>query len=279
MTTRGWSITRAWLIGTGAVVASGLMAFPVYWLVGTSVAVRKQLYVYPPRLIPEGFSLSSYVEVITQFPVLRWMWNTAVVAGSTAVVSVILAALAAYSLSRFRFPGRWTVHILILTTQMIPATLLVIPIYLMFMHARLLDSHVGLVVAYVTFSLPFCVWMLRGFFDTIPVELDEAAMIDGCSRARALFSVILPLAAPGMAATALFAFIMGWDEYLLARVLLATREKWVASTGISSFSGQYGTFYDQIAAAGFLISLPVIGLFLYLQKHLVAGLTQGAVKG
>lgn len=273
------ALSRAVVYGL-VVAACVIVAFPVYWMVNTAVSPRTGLFVFPPALFPSQFSLTAFSEVVTRFPVLRWIWNTTVVSSATAIASVVLASLAAYSLSRFRFRGRWGSMMLILSTQMIPGTLLVIPIYLMFsQNPILLNSRFGLVIAYTTFSLPFCIWMLKGFFDTIPTELDDAALIDGCTRVQALFTVILPLAAPGIAATGLFAFIMGWDEFLLARVLLSTRDQWVVSVGISSFHGQYGVFFDQIAAASVLISVPVLVLFFLLQRHIVAGLTQGSVKG
>ncbi len=255
-----------------------IVIFPMYRLFITSLSKRSELYEFPPKFLPD-FTTTSYTDVLRDFPILRWMGNTTIVSASTSFISIILASFAAYSLSRFRFKGRWSTLIMLLITQMIPGTLLIVPIYLIFIKMNLLDNLLGLIIAYSTFSLPYCIWMLKGYFDSISIELDEAAMIDGCSRPRLLFTIIFPLALPGIAATALFSFIMGWDEFLLAKVLLSTRGNWVVSVGISSFNGQYGVYQDQIAAAGVLISLPVLILFFYLQRFFVSGLTQGSIKG
>lgn len=253
--------------------------FPVYWMFVTSVNPRDTVYVYPPRLLPTRLSLAPYMNVLSQFPVMGWVLSTLVVSIGTSIGAVTLAALSAYGLSRFKFTGRWGVQILILATQMLPGTLIVIPLYLVYMRLGLLNNRLGLILAYMTFSLPFCVWMLKGFLETIPKELDEAAMIDGCTRVQALFRVILPITLPGLVTTTLFSFILGWDEFLMARILMTARDKWVVSVGMSSFYGEYGVFYDQVAAAALFVSLPVVVLFVLLQRYFLQGLTLGSVKG
>ncbi len=271
---------RPRMLLVGAVILSCLGAiFPIYWAVITSFQYREKLYVYPPLFLPGRFSLGNYLEVFRESGLALWLWNSVLVSGIATVVSVVLAALGAYGLSRFRYRGRQATGYLILVTQMLPPTLLVIPIYLIFRDLRLIDTLSGLVVAYTTFSLPLCVWMLKGFFDTIPRELEDAAQVDGCSRMGAFLRVIVPLSVPGIAATSFYAFIVAWDEYLLSRTLISSEAKWVSSVGLSSFIGAYTTFWDQMMAAALVVALPPLAIFLFLQRYLVSGLTAGALKG
>ena len=264
-----------------ALVAAMCLAviFPVYWAAVTSFQYREKLYVFPPPFLPGKFSLGNYLDVFRESGLALWLYNSFFVSAAATVASVLLAALAAYSLSRFRYRGRGAMGYLILVTQMLPPTLLVIPIYLIFRDLRLIDTLAGLVVAYTTFALPLCVWMLKGFFDTIPRELEEAAQVDGCSRMGAFFRVVVPLSAPGIAATSFYAFIVAWDEYLLSRTLISSEARWVSSVGLSSFIGAYTTFWDQMMAASLVVALPPLVIFFFLQRYLVSGLTAGALKG
>jgi ABC-type glycerol-3-phosphate transport system permease component len=168
---------------------------------------------------------------------------------------------------------------LILVTQMLPGTLLVIPLYLLFKQLGLLDTHVGLILAYATFALPFSIWMLKGYFDTIPVEIEEAAIVDGCSRLQALARIVLPLSLPGLTVTAMFAFILAWNDLVLAVTLTTDPALRLDAVGLASFIGEYGTPWGQIMAASTVSSLPILLLFLFAQRYLLAGLTAGAVKG
>jgi multiple sugar transport system permease protein len=264
----------------GAVIAACVGAvFPIYWAAVTSFQYREKLYVYPPPFLPGRLSLGNYLDVFRESGLALWLWNSLLVSAVATVASVLLAALGAYSLSRFRYWGRGSIGYLILVTQMLPPTLLVIPIFLIFRDLRLIDTLAGLVVAYTTFALPLCVWMLKGFFDTIPRELEEAAQVDGCSRMGAFFRVVVPLSTPGIAATSFYAFIVAWDEYLLSRTLISSESRWVSSVGLSSFIGAYTTFWDQMMAASLVVALPPLVIFFFLQRYLVSGLTAGALKG
>ena len=166
----------------------------------------------------------------------------------------------------------------ILTTQVLPGSLLIIPLYVIMGNLQLLDTKIGLVAAYCTFSIPFCTWMMKGFFDTIPISLEEAARVDGAGRFRIFSTVILPLTVPGLVATGIFSFINGWNEYLFASTFMKSYENWTLPIGIASFSGQYATNWGTLMAGAVLITLPVVLMFLLLQKHLVSGMTAGAVK-
>lgn len=181
-------------------------------------------------------------------------------------------------ISRFRFRGRGFLSYFILTTQVLPGSLLIIPLYVIMGNLQLLDTKIGLVAAYCTFSIPFCTWMMKGFFDTIPISLEEAARVDGAGRFRIFATVILPLTVPGLVATGIFSFINGWNEYLFASTFMKSYENWTLPIGIASFSGQYATNWGTLMAGAVLITLPVVIMFLLLQKHLVSGMTAGAVK-
>lgn len=229
---------------------------------------------------PETITISNFVSVFRDQPFGRWILNSMVVAGATTIVGVFLACTAAYAFSRFRFPGRRTGLMSFLVSQMFPGTLTLIPLYIIIVQwLELGSSWLGLILVYATTAIPFCVWMLKGYFDTIPRELEESALIDGASPARIFFQIILPLAKPAVAVTALFSFMTGWNEFILAATFMDQELMYTAPVGlrffVSGFSEQWGYF----AAGSIIVSIPVVALFMYLQKYLVSGLTAGAVKG
>lgn len=229
---------------------------------------------------PETITISNFVSVFRDQPFGRWILNSMVVAGATTIVGVFLACTAAYAFSRFRFPGRRTGLMSFLVSQMFPGTLTLIPLYIIVVQwLELGSSWMGLILVYATTAIPFCVWMLKGYFDTIPRELEESALIDGASPARIFFQIILPLAKPAVAVTALFSFMTGWNEFILAATFMDQESMYTAPVGlrffVSGFSEQWGYF----AAGSIIVSIPVVALFMYLQKYLVSGLTAGAVKG
>jgi arabinogalactan oligomer/maltooligosaccharide transport system permease protein len=210
----------------------------------------------------------------------RQLLNSLVIALGTTLLGVFLACTAAYAFSRFRFPGRRIGLISFLVVQMFPATLLMIPLYVILSKLGLLNSMLGLVLVNSTTAIPFCVWMLKGYFDTIPRELEEAALIDGASRLRIFYSIILPLARPAIAVTALFCFMTSWNEYILAATFLNQETAYTLPVLIKSYVGEHGsTEWGSFAAGAILVSIPVVALFYALQKNLVSGLTAGGVKG
>jgi arabinogalactan oligomer/maltooligosaccharide transport system permease protein len=229
---------------------------------------------------PEEVSASNFVSVVRDQPFARWMVNSAIVAGATTVVGVFMACTAAYAFSRFRFPGRRAGLMSFLVSQMFPGTLTLIPLYIILVQwLELGSSWIGLILIYATTAIPFCVWMLKGYFDTIPKELEESALMDGASTGRIFFSIVLPLAKPAVAVTALFAFMTGWNEFILAATFMDKELMYTAPVGLRFFVGGFQQQWGFFAAGSIIIAIPVVVLFMYLQKYLVSGLTAGAVKG
>jgi arabinogalactan oligomer/maltooligosaccharide transport system permease protein len=229
-------------------------------------------------IIPQNWTLESYKQLFTQQPFLRWLGNSLIVALGVTMTGVVLASIGGYAFSRFRFVGRNATMLAILTTQMFPATMLLLPLYIVIARLGLVNTYLGLMVFYTSTALPFCVWQMKGFYDTIPASLEEAARIDGCSRAAAFWRVILPLAVPGLVITALFSFMAAWSEYIVAAQVMQDESMFTLPLGLKSFQASMSTQWGLYAAASILVSLPVIVVFLLLSRFLVSGLTLGSVK-
>ena len=251
-------------------------------MISTSLKPAEEVYTNTPAFIPENPTVQGYAEMLTTesstFDFKQWAANSVMIALLTTVFSMIIATLGGYGISRFRFRGRGALSYIVLTTQVLPGSLLMIPLYIIMGNLKLLDTRMGLVIAYATFSVPFCTWMMKGFFDSIPFSLEEAAKVDGAGRFRCFATVVMPLTVPGLVATGLFAFINGWNEYLFASTFMKSYENWTLPMGIASFQGQYTTNWGTLMAGSVLVTIPVVILFLALQKHLVGGMTAGAVK-
>src|SRR6478735_7743501 len=229
-------------------------------------------------IIPADWTLSSYVQLFTEQPFLKWLGNSLIVSAGVTVTGVALASLGGYAFSRFRFVGRNATMLAILTTQMFPATMLLLPLYILIAKLHLIDTYLGLMVFYTSTALPFCVWQMKGFYDTIPASLEEAARIDGCTRGTAFGRVILPLAVPGLVITALFSFMAAWSEYIVAAQVMQDEDMFTLPLGLKSFQASMSTQWGLYAAASILVSIPVVIVFLMLSRFLVSGLTLGSVK-
>lgn len=229
--------------------------------------------------VPEHFSLGNFIGVWTEQAFGTWLWNSAVVSLMTTVLGVFLACTAAYAFSRFRFPGRNTGMLMFLVSQMFPGTLMLIPLFIIIVKwLGLGNTYIGLVIVYATTAIPFCVWMLKGYFDTIPVDIEESARIDGASPRVIFFRIILPLATPAIAITALFSFMTAWNEFILASIFMEAESNYTAPVGLRFFVGGFSSQWGYFAAGSVIVSMPVVLLFLYLQKYLISGLTAGSVK-
>ena len=253
--------------------------YPVSQVVTISLRPGDRLYSTSLQPIPDGATFEAYRIILFEKEFLLWMRNSLLVAITVTLLGVSLASLAGYAFSRFRFPGRGVGMLSFLVTQMFPATMLLLPLFVLLRRLGLVDSLPGLVVAYVATALPFCVWTMKGYYDSIPVELEEAAMVDGTTRAEAFRRVTLPLSAPALMITALFSFITAWSEFIVARVIIQSRELNTLPLGLESLPGTFQTEWANYSAGAILVSVPVLILFLALNRYLVAGLTLGGVKG
>ncbi len=253
--------------------------YPILQIVTISLRPSDQLYSTSLSLVPDGATLRAYRVMLFEKPFLLWLRNSFIVSMAVTVLGVTLASTAAYAFSRFRFPGRQQGLYLFLMTQMFPATMLMLPLYVLLKALHLLDTFAGLVVAYTATALPFCVWTMRGYYDTIPVELEQAAMIDGCTPWQAFTRVTLPLAAPALAITALFSFMAAWSEFLVARIVISQQQLYTLPLGLESLAGQFQTEWANYAAGSLLICVPVMVLFVALNRWIVGGLNLGGVKG
>jgi ABC-type glycerol-3-phosphate transport system permease component len=260
-------------------VALVLAVFPFYWMINTSLKPASEIFLSPPTFISSNWSLDAYVTVLTQRPFARYFLNSLVVTLGTTVLSVTLAAFAAYGFTRFFPRGATPFIVFLLFTKMLPETLLIIPYFQLMSSLGLLNSYFALILAYSSFALPFSVWMLIGFFRSIPRDIDEAAKIDGASDLQTFFLVILPLARPGLVAVALFTFLIAWNSYLWALVLTTDASMHVLSVGVANMVGEYRVQWNELMAAAVIAAVPVMLLFSFLEKHLVNAITSGAVKG
>lgn len=253
--------------------------FPLFWMASTAFKTPDQIFTRPPTLLPPSPTLQNFAELFNSV-FMTFVKNSVIVSSGAVALSLVVAVLAGYSFSRFRFKGQGLVQLFILMAQMFPLVLLLISIYVFFAQLRLLDTRFSLVIAHCTFALPFSVWMLKGFFDSVPRELEEAAHIDGCSRTRILLQIVLPLVKPGLVATGIYIFLLSWDDYIFALQLISSLDKRTVPVGlVLSFLGEFQYAWGPLMAGSILVSLPVMLMFVYVQRHLVAGLTAGAVKG
>ena len=228
---------------------------------------------------PETISIKNFTEVFSQQPFARWLWNSMVVSTMTTIFGVFLACTAGYAFSRFCFPGRDNGMLVFLVSQMFPGTLMLIPLFIIIVKwLDLGNTAIGLMMVYAITAIPFCVWMLKGYFDTIPIDIEESAIIDGASRQVIFFKIILPLAKPAIAITALFSFMTAWNEFILASIFMEDEVNYTAPVGLRFFVGGFSSQWGYFAAGSVIVSVPVVVLFMYLQKYLVSGLTAGGVK-
>jgi len=286
-TTRGDSGFRRLLIHLTLIVACIIAVYPILRILGMSLRPGDRALSADLSIVPKDATLQNYRLVLFGDPITKrasdfmlWLWNSLVITLTTATIGVILASTAAYAFSRFKFPGRSPGLIFLLTTQMIPAGMLLLPLYKMLVNLRLLDTYLGLIIAYSVSSVPFSIWILKGYYDTIPVDLEEAARIDGTSHLGAFYRIILPLSTPSLAIVFLFNFMSSWSEYLVARVVLQKAQMYTWPIGLrSAYSSQFTTAFGKFGAASIMMAVPAMILFLYSSKWLVSGLTLGGVKG
>ncbi|RMG12289.1 MAG: sugar ABC transporter permease [Deltaproteobacteria bacterium] len=265
-------------------VAIALTLYPVLWVVKMSLS-KSQAFGLSASLLPDEVTLSNYVDFLTATDseghwLFGWqLLNSVVVSAGTTLLGIFLSCTAAYAFSRFRFPGRRTGLLVFLVTQMFPGVMMAIPVYILLDALGLLENLFGLVLVYSITAIPFCVFMLKGYFDTIPRELEEAAIMDGASQFTLFWRIVLPLARPAIAVTALFSFMTAWNEFILAATFMSEEIHFTLPVALQRYVGDYSTEWGRFAAGALLVSLPVVVLFFALQRYLVGGLTAGSVKG
>jgi multiple sugar transport system permease protein len=257
-----------------------LTAFPLVWMVLTSVKPQFELFRIPPTLWPETVTFEHYGRLLWETPFLTYMRNSLLLSTATTLLVVAVATLGAHSLVRFRYPGREKLAQLVLFTYLLPSVVLLLPLYLMMVWLGVANSLLSLVIAYTTFALPYALWLLRSFMQGIPDDLENAALVDGATRMGAFFDVILPQALPGIISTSLFTFILSWNEYLYALVLVNTDAARPLTTGVMSMLiSAFNIEWSLLMAASVMMSLPLIVIFAFLQKFLTRGFGAGGVKG
>src|SRR5215831_16454940 len=254
-------------------------AIPFYWMIVTSLKHDKEIYGYEATLIPERPTLANYASVFRETPYLLFLRNSLVIAVGSTLLSMVIACLGAYAISRLNFPGRALLARGLVFTYLVPTSLLFIPMFAMMSALRLTDSLHGLIIAYLGFDVPFCTWLLMGYFKSIPVELEEAALVDGCNRISALIRIILPLALPALVVVTFFSFTHAWNEFLYAQVFTSTNSARTVTTGLANFMSADVFFWGPLMASTIMSALPPVLMFLVLQRWVVKGLTLGGVKG
>lgn len=267
-------------VAAATVILIGIFAFgPVYWLLVTAFTPSEDVFQFPPKLWPENFTLEHFTNLTDNAVLGRYLVNSLIVSVLTSVLTVVVSAYTAYSFSKFRYRGRKSLMSLILASQMFPQALLLITLYLVFSAYGLLNSYLALILSFTTFTLPLCVWILKGFFDTIPNELLEAAKVDGAGQFAIIHRILLPVSLPGLVASGLFAFIRGWNDFIFALTLAGPEKQTLPPGLVNTYLGEFQASWPDLMAASLVVSLPVVIGFVILQRYLVAGLVSGAVKG
>jgi len=258
-----------------------IAVFPFLWLLSTSFKPPADIYTSEIHLIPQTFTLDNYKYLLNMKDnlFLKWVGNSLTIALLTTVLGVFFAATTAYALSRFNFPGKRLTGYSFFLAQMFPGAVLIVPLYNIVKNLGLLNSYTGLILAYITTALPFCVMMLKGYFDSIPIELEEAAKVDGLNTFQTFYRIVLPLALPGLAVTGFFAFITAWNEFLFALTFMNDQAAYTLPVGLRTFVFQFRTDWHFLSAGAILITLPVLLFFVVAQRWLISGLTAGGAKG
>jgi len=256
-----------------------LTAFPFFWMISTSFKPLREIFVFPPYLFPKDFTLANFDRLFEQTRFLTYFRNSVFVSTSAVVLTMTIASAGAYSLTRFKFYGREKIASLILFTYMFAPIMIVIPFYVLIKKIGIANTHLALIMAYTAFCLPFSLWLLRAFFQSIPMALEEAALTDGAGRIRAVIYVIFPLALPGIIATGIFTFILAWNDYIFVRILITSDELKTLSVGIADLYNATVIDWGMIMSGGMLITIPVLVFFIFIQRYLIAGWGAGAIKG
>jgi ABC-type glycerol-3-phosphate transport system permease component len=277
MASGGWP--RAGVLYAGGLVLFLVGAFPLLWMLSTSLKPSSEIFATPPTLVPVQSTLENFTRLFAETSFLSYFRNSVVVSLATVLLTLSISAAGAYGLTRCVFPGREKVAGLILMTYMFAPIMIIIPFYILVKRLGLVNTHLALVLSYTTFCLPFCLWLLRSFFQSIPLELEEAALVDGAGLGRAVWYVVLPLALPGIIAAGIFTFILAWNDFLFALVLITSEELKTLPVGVNDLFNATIVDWGMIMAAGVVITVPTIAFFVAVQRYLIQGWGAGGVKG
>lgn len=272
-------LVRRTLLYAAALGLAAQAVLPLLWMLSTSLKPAREVFATPPTLVPVAPTLENFFRLLTDSLFLTYFKNSVVVSGLTVILTMVVGAAGAYSLTRFSFPGREAIAKLILCTYMFAPIMIVIPIYILARRLGIVNTHTALVLSYSSFCLPFALWLLRAFFQSIPIELEEAAHVDGAGRVRAVVYIVAPLALPGLIATSIFTFTLAWNDYIFTRILIASDELKTLPVGVQDLFAAAVVDWGLIMAAGMLITIPALAFFMAVQRHLVAGWGSGGLKG
>lgn len=261
------------------IVFSLFILFPLAWMFVTSFKTLEDTFSVPPRWLPNPVSFQAYTDIWTKYPLGTYFRNSIIVVVFSTLVSITVSCLSGYAASRTRSRLKKPFMTFLLMLQMFPAVMLLVPYYKMLTNFKVVNTLQGLILPNIAFTMPFCTWMMMGYFNTIPRELEQAAMIDGCSKLQSFSRVLIPLALPGIAATCIYSFIQVWNEYMFSLTLQTTEDMKTLTVGIGQMVGEYRTLWNEMMAASILASLPLISIFIFFQKYFISTLTAGAVKG
>lgn len=268
---------KAVLFAVKIVVAIAVL-FPFLWMLSTSLKPMAEVSAHPPKWITGHMSLTSYRDMFRFLPFGTFTLNSLYIAVTTTILSLVIGIFAAYAFARMRFKGKGVLLLLFLLSQMLPGASIIVPLFQLIRSVGLYDTHIGLILTHTALIIPFVIWLLYGFFAGVPVEIEQAALVDGCSRMRAMYKVLLPLALPGIGSTALFAFLGSWNEFFFAMLLTSSDSNRTIPVGIGLFVGEFSDVWNQMCAAAMFFSIPPLLLFFLLQKTFVKGLSAGALK-
>jgi len=260
-------------------IAALLVLIPVLWMILTSFKDISEIVSGKFSILPQHFTLAAYKNIWKDYPFLTYLRNSLIVVGLSTIIALVVSSLSGYGTSRFQFKGKGGFLAFLLISQMFPAVMLLVPFYNTLKTYNLSDSLTGLTITYVALTLPFCTWMMLGYFEGIPKDLDEAAKMDGCGPFRTFFQIILPLTLPGIISTTIYALVQGWNEYMFAQTLAATQASKTLPVGIGEMVGYYKIMWNDLMAASVISSIPLILIYVFLQKYFVSDLSGGAVKG
>ena len=275
---RAWRSNLVFVLFAAALLVI-FAGFPFAWMISTAFKESREIFATPPSLLPRSFTLDNLQRLFVETRALTYLKNSIIVSLSTVAVTIAVATPAAYSLTRFRFPGREQLAGTILFTYMFSPIMIIVPFYVMMRFLCLTNTHLGLVLAYTAFCLPFSLWMLRTFFQSIPIDIEQAAMVDGANRVETVLYIVLPLSLPGVLATSIFTFVLTWNDYIFARILISADELKTLPVGIADLYNASVVDWGMIMAAGLIILTPVLAVFFLIQKYMVVGLGAGALKG